>query len=170
MPFDFLLLTILFLFPHLLLFSMFLFISFTRVMMNRRVHIIWVVSTIGQNLTILCQWLLFFLGDFFIKSFSILFNWVFSILINWNFDYSLILYLFLSRMKIFKVRVSKSIFNSQSAFRIKNQHFLYEIECLVIHLWEERSKWSFLDITNLVDTFLSHNRLNWIDFITIRLT
>ena len=69
-------------------------------------------------------------------------------------------------MKIFQVRVSQSLFNWNSIFRIEDQHFWNKIKSLLVHLRKKCREWTFLDISNLIDALLSHDGLHRLHFIS----
>ena len=121
----FLMFSHLFLLSHiLLLFHFFLlpcFLFFFLSSISRRIDaVLGVTSADVENMTLLGMNFVFLFIDFFIKSFSILFDWIFSILVDRYLNNSFVLDFFFTIVKIFEKRMSESIFNCDSMLRIED--------------------------------------------------
>ena len=113
---------------------------------------------------------MFFLSHLSVEGLPVFFDGVFGVLVNWDLDDSLVLDFLLRNMEIFEVGMSEGFLNWNATFRVEDQHFSDQIQRVFVHLREERRKRSLLDVSNLVDALLGHDRLHRLNLVTIRLS
>ena len=73
-----------------------------------------------EDIVVFNHWARFFLGDFLVEGFSVLFYGVFGVFVDGNLNHSFILDFLLWVVKVMKVRMLKGFFHANSIFRVKN--------------------------------------------------